>query len=124
MMLIGFFLPRTWGMDKRLALLGTSFLIVALWAILGQIFSWARYPIPVWAADLIVSTHHVLRILWGGLFGLTFISAAIPIFLVVKRENLSGKIVDLFDRLSLLSALYVFFDVIGIVLIAIRNFHL
>ncbi len=122
--LIGFFLPRTWEMDKRLALLGTSFLVVALWTILGQIFSWARYPVPAWAASFMVSTHHILRILWGGVFGLTFISAVIPIFLVVKREKLNAKIVDVFDRISLLSALYVFFDVIGIVIIAIRNFHL
>jgi len=122
--LLGFLVPSGWGADKRLALLGILFLIVSLWAILGQMYSLFGYPVPRWAVQFLVWTHHPLRMLWGGVFALATVSAVLPALLIIKREKVKGMIIETFDRISLLSSIYVFFDLVGIVIIAIRNLQL
>ncbi len=119
--LLGLLVPSEWGADKRLALLGILFLIVCLWAILGQMYSIAGYPVPKWVVNFLVWTEHPLRMLWGGAFLLAVVSAALPALWILKREKAKGMIIDMFDRISLLSAIYVFFDLVGIIIIAIRN---
>src|ERR1044071_1522291 len=57
-LLCGFLIPNQIDIEKRLAFLGTSFLGVAFWAILGQVYSWLQYPLPGWLIDILHSTNH------------------------------------------------------------------
>lgn len=122
--LLGILVPAGWGADKRLALLGILFLVVSLWVILGQLYSLYGYPLPEWAARFLVWTQHPLRMLWGGVFTLAVVSAVVPAVLILRREKVKGMIIETFDRISLLSSIYVLLDLVGIIVLTIRNLNL
>ena len=119
--LLGFLVPHRWDTDTRLALIGNLFLVVVVWSILGQVYSLLGYPLPKWVIDFLVSTNHPLRTLWGGVILFSAISAIVPTVLIIRSGKLKGMIIETFDRISLLSSVYVFFDLVGIVIIVIRN---
>jgi hypothetical protein len=79
------------------------------------------YPLPKWGIDFLVNADHPLRILWGTVFLPLVISAIVPTVLVIRSGRVKGLVIETFDRISLLSSVYVFFDLVGIVIIAIRN---
>jgi len=119
--LLGLLVPSRWDSDTRLALIGNLFLTVAIWSILGQVYSLLGYPLPKWGIDFLVNADHPLRILWGTVFLPLVISAIVPTVLVIRSGRVKGMVIETFDRISLLSSVYVFFDLVGIVIIAIRN---
>ena len=119
----GFLIPNRIEAEKRLALIGTAFMVVAIWSIVGQVYSLMRYPIPGWFADFLNQTNHPFRFLWGTVFLLTTVSAIVPLAFITRQEKFKNMVIEIFDRISTLSSLYVFFDFVGIVIITIRNFH-
>lgn len=121
LVIAGFLMPRQIEPEKRLAFLGMAFLVVAIWAIAGQVYSWLRYPLPAWYADLLIRSQHPFRYLWGTVFALTLVSAAVPLVLISRRAGFRKMLTTVFERVSMVSSLYVFFDVIGIIIIVIRN---
>ena len=121
LVIIGFFIPSRVAPEMRVALLGTSFLITVLWAIAGQVYSLFRYPIPEWIVEFLRQSNHPLRILWGTVFLLVTISIALPLVFIIKPNKFRSILMDLFDRISTVSFLYLFFDFIGIVVITVRN---
>ena len=48
-------------------------------------------------------------------------TVVIPTYLVLKSEKALRFIQELTDRLSMLAALYLFFDILGLVIIILRN---
>jgi hypothetical protein len=121
LVVFGFLIPSRIDPEKRLALLGSAFLVVAIWAILGQIYSWMQYPLSGWLMNLLSRTHHPFRYLWSTVFLLVSISAILPLLSISRQEKLRRTIIEIFDRISTVSSLYVLLDIIGIVIIAIRN---
>ncbi len=121
--LVGLLLPWRWNMDKRLAVLGTMFLVVASWSILSKIYTAFDSPLPLWFSNFLIRDGHPLRILWAVTFGLVLVSASIPTLLVVTRPSAARAANEAFDRIFILSGFYIFLDLIGIVIIVIRNMH-
>ena len=121
LVVFGFLIPSRIDPEKRLALLGSAFLLVAIWAILGQIYSWMQYPVPGWLMNLLSRTHHPFRYLWSTVLLLVSISAILPLLSISRQEKLRRTIIEIFDRISTVSSLYVLLDIVGIVIIAIRN---
>ena len=119
--ILGLVVPGKLGQEKRLALIGTAFLVLALWAIAGQAYSLMRYPTPGWMIDLLSRTNHPLRLLWGIVFLLTTISVTLPLVFIIRKEKFKSMVIEIFDRISTLSSLYVFFDLVGILIITVRN---
>jgi len=122
LVICGFLLPSAVDPEKRLALIGTLFLVVTLWLIAGQVYSWLKYSLPGWLTDALVQTNHPYRLLWGGVFLLVTVSLSVPLVLITRQEKFKSVILETFDRISTVSFLYVLFDIIGIVIIVIRNF--
>lgn len=121
LVILGFLIPHRLEADKRLTFLGTAFLVVAIWAIGGQVYSWMRYPLPTWYADLLIRTHHPFRYFWITVFSLAILSAGVPLLLLAKQNKFNTMMIEFFDRISTISSLYIFFDLVGIVIIVIRN---
>ena len=53
--------------------------------------------------------------------GLIVISVTVPLLLLRKHPGLQEKVYSVLERLTLLSGLYLFIDVIGMIIILIRN---
>lgn len=121
LVLTGLFMPKGWSAEKRLGLLGVLYLILAVWAILIQSYSLNGYPLPGWVAKFLVESGHPLRLMWGGMFLVTALTVTVPVILLVRSEKAQRASIEIFDRLAILSSLYLLFDVVGAVVLVVRN---
>lgn len=122
-LLVGFLVPFRWDLDKRLAMLGAQFLVLASWSILSKIYTALDSPLPAWLLNFMIADGHPLRILWGIAGALVILSAVVPALLILKRESATQAVNIVFEKLVVLSSFYVFLDLIAIVIIVIRNLH-
>lgn len=122
-LLIGLLVPATWAIDKRTALIGTLFWVVAFWSILAQLYSLFGFPLPERLFRFLIQSAHPFRIIWGTVFGLVTVSVVVLTYLIVKFENAKNLIISVIDRITIVSSFYVFLDFIGIVIIVIRNLN-
>ena len=122
--LLGLLVPRRWEEELKLALIGTLFLIVAVWSILGQVYSLFGHPLPVWAIDYLVQSGHPFRIIWGATLLVVGFSVILPAYLILKLNKVKDLMVRMFDQITVLSAFYVLCDLVGIIIIVIRNIRL
>lgn len=120
-LLFGLLLPKRWPEEQRIALLGVLFLLAASVAILGQLYFLIGTPFQKTAVQLLAATKHPVRIL--------FLLILIPItslvlamsYLILKSKKAAQLVLNIFERLSLLTTLYLVFDVIGIFIVIFRN---
>ncbi len=119
--ILGLLTPKRWNAESRALLLGTLFLVASTWVILGQLYSFGGGTLPASLLDLLVQTGHPLRIVWGVLLPLIFLSAAIPSIAVVTRDRVKDAFASVVERISVLSSFYLFLDIVGIIIIFIRS---
>ena len=119
--LIGWFLPVSWSEERRVALLSVLVFITALWAINGQAyFVWGGRT-PAAFLRLAANSAHPLRVLYAGTLALVLPTLLIPAILVLRSERVVNLVKELNDRLSLLSMFYLFLDVVGLIIVLVRN---
>ncbi len=121
LVLIGFVLPRKWKEIKCIALLGTLLVVTALWAIIGQLYFLLDLSFPVSLILFLAGQEHPLWILYGGLFLIVAPTVTFAAFAATYSEKYQIVFLALLDRLSPLMGLYIFLDIIGIVIVIIRN---
>jgi hypothetical protein len=120
--LLGLLVSAKWDEPHRIALLTVLILILSSWAISGQAyFVWGLSP-PKQFVDLIAGSGHPYRYLFGITFVEVVLTFAIPAILVLRSERFFRFIREVIDRLSLLTSFYLFFDLVGLIIIVIRNF--
>jgi hypothetical protein len=119
--LFGLLLPRKWPEEKRIALLGVLSMLAALVAILGQLYYLMGSEFQEKIYKLLVVTSHPVRVLYLLiLIPLTAIVAVLTYF-ILKSNKVADLVLKFFDRLSLLTSLYLVFDVIGVFIVIFRN---
>ncbi len=122
LLLLDLLLPRLWPIQQRVIFIGTMFLILAVWGVISQLyFISAEPPIPTAAIGFLVRAGHPWRIVWAVLLPVVVLSFAWPAYWVIRSQKTRAAIKSFFDRLTVLSSVYLFLDVIGIVIVAIRN---
>lgn len=122
MLLLGLLILPKWGMEKKTNLLGILGFYILTCSILAQAFFLPNSPVPGSVIDSLVQSAHPLRILWGGTFIIVGGLAIIFTVLILRIEKVNKTLLSIFERINLLSALYLIFDLIAIVIIATRNF--
>jgi hypothetical protein len=120
-LILGFLLPASWGVERRVGLLGTLFLTLALWAILGQLFFMFDYHFPAWMIDFLVRSSHPVRVIWGIEMPMVSLSFLLPAALLTRSKKAQNAVSEIFGRIVVLSSFYLVLDVAGIVVIALRN---
>ena len=121
MLLLGTLIPRRWQEDKRIALLGTLGLSVATWAILYQAYFLLEDPMPPFLYSFLLQIAHPLRVLWTGAALLVLLSVGIPVYLILRFTRTQRILIGIFDRIAVVSSIYLVFDIAGIIVILIRN---
>jgi hypothetical protein len=119
--LLGFLISRHWAEDRRIALLSLLFFIATFWAMMSQLYYLLGITIPVSLNNFMVRSNHPVRILYGVSIPLITFSVLFPVYLVLKSDKFFRFMRELIDRLSLLTTFYLFFDVVGLVIVIIRN---
>jgi len=119
--LFGLLVSTKWNEERRVALLSVLVLIMALWAVDGQAyFVWGSY-VSAQALWYIASLEHPFRFLYGTVLAIVFLTTAIPAWLLLKSDRFFQLVQGLMERLSLLTMFYLFFDVVGLIVVVIRN---
>jgi hypothetical protein len=120
-LLLGLLISKKWAKEQRLVTLGIVAMVLSGWSILEQIILVLLY-------DRFINMLTQLAFLgsspWIGFMILGLVVAAsftLPIYLVLKSEQITRRLLDLFERVSLLSGFYLVFDVIAIVILIVRN---
>jgi len=119
--LMGFLISNKWEEKQRITLLGTLVTIASLWAIAGYLFFMLNVSLPGWFIIFVSGLKHPLRFLYAVGLVLVGISVTIPAFLVLQSKKFMQGMQGLFERLSLLTMFYLFFDLVGLIIVIIRN---
>jgi hypothetical protein len=104
--LVGLLIPRYWDEDRRIALLSALVLIMALWAIAGQIYFLAEASPPPALVDTLAGLDHPVRVMYAGLGLLVAPTVLIPTYLVLKSERAFHFTKEMTNRLGLLMVIY------------------
>jgi hypothetical protein len=118
--LLSLMLPRGWNKILRMLVLSLTAFVLSGWSIVEQLILIVFYGrlrhfgiANPWLAN---------RWAWGSIFVVVIVlSMAVPILMMRGNSKLQEKINAFLDRLTILSGLYLFLDVVGIVIIIIRN---
>jgi hypothetical protein len=119
--LLGFIIPKNWNLTLRFVVLSLVAFILAGWSIMEQLILIVFWG---WLRHLADTLTFLFTSPWSAyvLFaGLIVISVTVPLLLLRKHPGLQEKVYSVLERLTLLSGLYLFIDVIGMIIILIRN---
>jgi hypothetical protein len=119
--LAGRLLPAGWESQRRLSLLGLLVLVLSAWSIAAKAFGFFGIRVPAGLLDVLASVEHPLRLLWGFVLMMVLLSVVLPVFWMLRKPQASQAVMSFFDRLVLLSSLYIFLDFAGLAVILIRN---
>jgi hypothetical protein len=120
-LLLGLLIHPTWGTNRRIHLLGVLVLITAVWGIAGQLYFLWGGGVPAWLAEFLTSTGHPLRTIYILLALLIVPTVIVPVYFLLRSDKAVKLSAALIERLALLSALYLFLDVVAVAIVVIRN---
>jgi len=117
---LGFLISKHWH-QQRVALLSILVLITALWSMAGQLHALSGMSYPSWFLNFIVQQEHPVRVLY--VIGLLLVTPTVllPTYLILKSSKTLRFVRELIERLTLLAILYLLFDIVGLVIVIIRN---
>jgi hypothetical protein len=119
--LLGFLVSTKWSGERRVALMSVLVVILALWAMAGQVYIFMNAPFPENWMTFFASGERPLRFLYAAAFILVLPTVAIPTWLVLKFEKPLKFVTAALEKISLLTAFYLFFDFIGLIVLVFRN---
>ena len=119
--LLGLLTPKQWEHNRRIAFLGLLILITSGWGMIGQLlFLWNLF-LPAQAIQFLRSSSHPLRILYAVCLTIVTPTVLVPVYSFIRSEKAVPFMQNLMERLSLLTMFYLFFDLLGLIIVVIRN---
>ena len=122
MVLAGFLFPKSWPEPQRISVLGTLILMPLIWAMLGQLYFLLELSAPIGLSRFLAGQAHPLWLLYGGLGLVVGPTVALAVFAALRLEKFQKGFLALVDRLGVLMGLYIFLDLVSIIIVIIRNF--
>jgi hypothetical protein len=119
--LIGLVIPKQWHSDRRIAFLALLILITSAWAMMSQLLFLWNVSLPAPAVQFLRNSDHPLRILYGGALAIVASTVLLLVFLFIKSKNSVAFMQNIMERVSLLTMFYLLFDVLGLIIVVIRN---
>jgi hypothetical protein len=119
--LLGFLTPRQWEPDRRIAFLGLLILITSIWGLIGQLlFLWNIF-LPAQAVQFLRSSSHPLRIIYVVCLMVITPTVLLPVYTFLRSNKALMFMQNLMERLALLATFYLFFDMLGLIIVIFRN---
>jgi hypothetical protein len=119
--LAGYLISNRWSEEKRIILLGTFVWVLALWSIFFQYANLQEWNLSTGMLAMIAGSGRPLRNLYILSVLIVLPSVIIPVGLVLFSEKFFQFLVELQDRLSLLTMAYLFFDAFALCMVIYRN---
>jgi hypothetical protein len=119
--LLGLLIPLKWSVERRVALMSVLVFILAAWAMAAQFYFFIGTPFPVNWLMFFASVSRPLVFLYVTAFALILPTVLIPTWLVLKYEKPLMFVSVTLEKISLLTAFYLVFDIFGLSVLALRN---
>jgi hypothetical protein len=120
--LLGFLISNNWREEQRISLIGSLVIILALWSIFNQTYFLRAMTPSEGFVNFYISTGRPLIALYLTALIAVGITVTIPTYAILATDKAEKLILNGFERLSTLMILYLFFDIIALIIILIRNF--
>jgi len=120
-LLTGFFVSKKWSEDRRMVLIGTLVFITSLWAMVNYLYFMLGVSVPANVSAFLAGLAHPLRFLYALGLAVVVPTIVIPVYLLLRSDKFLKGLQGFFERLSLLTMFYLFFDVVGLVIVIVRN---
>lgn len=117
----GLILPWHWKANKRTGFLILLVMILSIWGMIGQLLFLWNINLPGAVIHFLADTEHPLRWLYAIALAIVIPTVAEPVCIFIRSNQALARIENITDQLSLLAALYLFFDLAGIIIVVIRN---
>jgi hypothetical protein len=119
--ILGLLISPKWSKNRRLALLGYLVFSTVCWAVLGQLYYLLDVNVPPSLGPLIRGSSHPLWIIAGFTLIVIVISVVFPSLLILMKTNVADLVYRTIASFTTLTALYLFLDFLGLIVILIRN---
>lgn len=119
--LLGLFLPAHWHPDRRITFLALLVLITSAWGMLSQLLFLWDVTLPSPAIQYLRNSDHPLRILYAGSLAVVVSTVLFLVAIFVKSKRSVSSMQEVMERISLLTMFYLLFDLLGLVIVVIRN---
>ena len=121
--LLGLLTPKHWETDRRIAFLALLILITSIWGMISQLLFLWNVSLPVQAIQFLRSSDHPLRILYAACLVVVTPTVLLPIYSFIRSKKAVTFMQNLMERLSLLTIFYLFFDLLALIIVIIRNIN-
>jgi hypothetical protein len=120
-LILSLILPKSWPVVRKVTTMGILVLLVAVWAIAGQLYFLLGITLPNVMVAAIARNPHPLWIIYGGLFLVISTSIVLPVYGNLKLVKIGNGLWNFFERLTTLTSLYMFLDICSLIIVIIRN---
>ena len=118
---VGFLTPWQWESERRIAFLAFLILILSVWAMIGQLLFLWNVSLPASAIEYLRNSDHPVRIMYAACLIVITPTVLLPAYSLLKTNKAVTVMQNLMERVSLLSMFYLGFDLLGIIVILVRN---
>jgi hypothetical protein len=95
--------------------------ITSLWAMVSYLYFMLNWSVPGETILFMAGLAHPLRFLYAVSLALVGPTIAIPAYFVLRSDKFLKGMQGFFERLSLLTLFYLVFDVVGLIIVIVRN---
>ncbi len=120
-LLLSLLIPKNWPITLRFTALSLLAFALAGWSIIEQLILVLGYDSLVRWLSPLTFLHHSPGIGQAITALIVAVSVAVPLLLLRRYEKMQNGFFALLDRLTMLSGLYLFLDLLAIFLIVYRN---
>lgn len=120
--LLGLLTPKHWQIDRRIAFLTLLILIASIWGMISQLLFLWNISLPAQAVQFLRSSSHPLRILYVASLTIVTTTVLLPVYSFMRSDRAVPFMQNLAERLSVLTMFYLLFDLLGLIIVIIRNF--
>lgn len=116
---ISLLMPKTWDHERTISLLGSVFIVLALASMVdmtANIFNELRI-----SRQYLYGLENFTAQTYGLIALAIILASAAAVFIILRSKKAAGWIAGFFERVSTLSYFYLFLDVVGIIIIILRN---
>jgi len=119
--LLGLIMPGQWESNRRITFLAFLILITSVWAMISQLLFLWNVSLPARAIEFLRQSDHPVRIVYATVLMVVTPTVLLPAYSFLRTKRAVTIMQNLMERLSLLSMFYLVFDLLGVIIIIVRN---
>jgi hypothetical protein len=119
--LLGYLVSNKWREEQQIVLMSNLVLLTSIWAMVSQLYFMLAVSVPGSVIEYLVNLTHPVRFLYMISLVAAGVTVSLPTYMILRSNKFLQMYRGLLERLSLLTLFYLFFDVIGLIIVIIRN---